>query len=128
MLHTTWERFHSLVQYYYFYLQFVNHRVLTLRISMTPATFYVGLLIYLVTVPFASALHGAFKHENFTSATLNEVRNYAIYLPPSYYANPDASFPLVVFLHGTELNELDYPEVHQISDSLMASGIQFFFC
>jgi len=50
------------------------------------------------------------KSASFRSAILNRTIRYSIYLPPSYYDDPNRTFPVVYYVHGFDTKGLAYQD------------------
>ncbi|WP_460219623.1 alpha/beta hydrolase-fold protein [Psychroserpens sp. MEBiC05023] len=57
------------------------------------------------------------QRHSFNSEILNEERSYQVYLPPSYYTNPDANFPVVYLLDGDYNFHYDSGTIEFLSNS-----------
>jgi len=62
---------------------------------------------------------------SFRSETLNREIRYSIYLPPSYFSDPDRVFPVIYYLHGFDARGIAYRDwlnwrVDEALDNLIA--------
>ena len=64
---------------------------------------------------------GIVETGSFYSESLDENRNYTIYLPEGYYES-DAEYPVVYFLHGFGGTNNSYNAFHSSLNSMMANG------
>ena len=64
---------------------------------------------------------GIVEYNSFYSESLDEQRNYTIYLPEGYYDNTD-QYPVVYFLHGFGGNNNSYNAFHSSLNSMISNG------
>ena len=64
---------------------------------------------------------GIVEYGSFYSESLDENRNFTIYLPENYY-NTDAQYPVIYFLHGFGGNNNSYNAFHSSLNSMMSDG------
>ena len=76
---------------------------------------------YLVILLGCSFLfsQGIVEYGSFYSESLDENRNYTIYLPEGYYQN-DEEYPVVYFLHGFGGTNNSYNAFHSSLNSMMS--------
>ena len=65
---------------------------------------------------------GTVENSSFYSSSLNENRNYQIYLPEGYDNNPNESYPVVYFLHGFSAYGSYTYYIESIMDNLIGSN------
>jgi hypothetical protein len=58
------------------------------------------LLTLVCSIFYAQADEGSIIDSRHYSNVLGEIRNYRIFLPPGYYANPMKRYPVIYFYHG----------------------------
>ena len=76
------------------------------------------LLLLSVTFMFSQ---GIVEYGSFHSDSLDENRNYTIYLPEGYYES-DEEYPVVYFLHGFGGTNNSYNTFHSSLNSMMSDG------
>ena len=64
---------------------------------------------------------GIVETHTFYSESLDEQRNYTIYLPDGYY-DEDADYPVVYFLHGFGGDNNSYNTFHSSLNTKIATG------
>ena len=65
---------------------------------------------------------GIIESGSFYSESLNEQRNYTIYLPEGYYDSDD-TYPVVYFLHGFGGDNNSYNSFHSSLNSLASDDL-----
>ena len=78
------------------------------------------LFILLISCAFLSA-DGIVENGSFYSESLDENRNYTIYLPEGYYES-NAEYPVVYFLHGFGGTNNSYNAFHSSLNSMIDDG------
>lgn len=76
--------------------------------------------------PAAAQQRGAITLDNFRSGALGVRKDYLVYLPPSYAAEPLRRFPVAYYLHGAWGSEDDWVQkggLDVVMDSLIAAGM-----
>ncbi|MDO4959801.1 MAG: galactose-1-epimerase [Prevotellaceae bacterium] len=87
----------------------------------------------LLEIPGKSALphdiknvpHGCMEYVNYFSKSLNYTNNAIVYLPPSYYKEPNKKYPVFYLISGTTDTEEVYYKVGRVNyilDNLIAEG------
>ena len=74
---------------------------------------------------FADVPHGTVRRMIYPSTSVGHSRPVMIYTPPGYATSRDATYPLVLLLHGYGDDETAWTDVgraHLISDNLIAAG------
>ena len=74
---------------------------------------------------FADVPHGTVRRMIYPSTSVGHSRPVMIYTPPGYETSRDATYPLVLLLHGYGDDETAWTDVgraHLISDNLIAAG------
>ena len=69
--------------------------------------------------------HGTMEYIHYYSNSLQGTNNAVVYLPPSYYQNPDKKYPVFYLISGTtDTDEVYYKvgRVNYILDNLIADG------
>lgn len=69
--------------------------------------------------------HGSVDYVNYFSKSLGIYGNAIVYLPPSYYKNPDRKYPVFYLISGTTDTEEVYFKVGRVNfilDNLIAAG------
>lgn len=69
--------------------------------------------------------HGMVDHIHYYSNSLGATNNAIVYLPPSYFENPDRSYPVFYLISGTTDTEEVYYKVGRVNyilDNLVAEG------
>jgi S-formylglutathione hydrolase FrmB len=77
-------------------------------------------------VPAEAQQRGTVAVDNFRSAALGVRKDYLVYLPPSYRADPLRRFPVAYYLHGAVGSEDDWVQkggLDVVMDSLIAAGM-----
>ncbi len=67
------------------------------------------------------------KTESFFSRILNREIRYSVYLPPSYFREPDREFPAIYYFHGFDVRGTAYEDwlnwhLDEALDALIGSG------
>ncbi len=78
------------------------------------------------TRPARGQQRGMVAVDNFRSKALGVRKDYLIYLPPSYHADPTRRFPVAYYLHGAWGSEDDWVQkggLDVVMDSLIAAGM-----
>ena len=75
------------------------------------------ILLMLITITFVFT-QGIVEYGSFYSESLNENRNYTIYLPEGYYES-DEEYPVVYFLHGFGGTNNSYNAFHSSLNSMI---------
>ena len=79
------------------------------------------LVLLLLVIYISFSLTQNVRTVNVESDELNRSNPVEIYLPPNYSTSGEG-YPVLIFLHGTELDHSDYPEVISVVDELVKSG------
>lgn len=69
--------------------------------------------------------HGSMEYVNYFSKSLNYTNNALVYLPPSYYKEPNKTYPVFYLISGTTDTEEVYYKVGRVNyilDNLIAEG------
>ncbi len=69
--------------------------------------------------------HGSMEYINYYSNSLQGTNNAVVYLPPSYYSNPEKKYPVFYLISGTTDTEEVYYKVGRVNyilDNLIADG------
>lgn len=69
--------------------------------------------------------HGTMDYIHYYSNSLGGTNNAVVYLPPSYYSNPDKDYPVFYLISGTTDTEEVYYKVGRVNyilDNLIADG------
>ncbi len=69
--------------------------------------------------------HGSMEYVNYFSKSLNYTNNALVYLPPSYYKEPNKKYPVFYLISGTTDTEEVYYKVGRVNyilDNLIAEG------
>lgn len=77
-------------------------------------------------VPTPASAHGTVHEDAFYSDALGVTKHVAVYLPPSYAAQPARRYPVAYYLHGLYGSETDWLSkggIDAIADSLVAAGL-----
>ena len=75
--------------------------------------------IFILSLGFSD---GIVETNSFYSESLDQTRNFTIYLPEEYY-NSDDDYPVVYFLHGFGGNNNTYNAMHSSLNSMMGAEI-----
>ena len=75
--------------------------------------------IFILSLGFSD---GIVETNSFYSESLEQTRNFTIYLPEEYY-NSDDDYPVVYFLHGFGGNNNSYNAMHSSLNSMMGNEI-----
>jgi S-formylglutathione hydrolase FrmB len=76
--------------------------------------------------PAQAQQRGTVAADYFRSAALGVRKDYLVYLPPSYQADPTRRYPVVYYLHGALGSEDDWVQkggLDVVMDSLIAAGM-----
>ena len=65
--------------------------------------------------------NGIVEFDSFYSESIEEQRNYTIYLPDGYYES-DTQYPVIYFLHGFGGDNNSYNSFHSSLNSMIADG------
>ena len=75
--------------------------------------------IFILSLGFSD---GIVETNSFYSESLDQTRNFTIYLPEEYY-NSDDDYPVVYFLHGFGGNNNTYNAMHSSLNYMMGTEI-----
>ncbi len=76
--------------------------------------------------PARAQRRGTVTVDSFRSSALGVRKDYLVYLPPSYHAEPERRFPVAYYLHGAWGSEDDWVQkggLDVVMDSLVAAGM-----
>ena len=79
------------------------------------------IFVFIFMLSFAFS-DGIVETNSFYSESLDQARNFTIYLPEEYY-NSDTDYPVVYFLHGFGGNNNSYNAMHSSLNSMMGNEI-----
>ena len=79
------------------------------------------IFVFIFILSFAFS-DGIVETNSFYSESLDQTRNFTIYLPEEYY-NSDNDYPVVYFLHGFGGNNNSYNAMHSSLNSMMGNEI-----
>ena len=72
----------------------------------------------------ATPKHGTVRTERFQSAALGVEKQYLVYLPADYDANPSARYPVFYYLHGLTGNETNWTKLGHLDAAADSLGLQ----
>ena len=81
---------------------------------------YLFIMVLMLSVVFSDGIIET--NNTFYSESLDETRNYTIYLPENYY-DSDNDYPVVYFLHGFGGNNNSYNAIHSSLNNMMGNEI-----